>query len=1012
MKLHHFVSPMALAAGLAVTASAHAQTAGSPDNSATSSALQTAVPQTPPVVAGEGPVDTTTTAGDTIIVTGTRIVRPNLRSAAPITTVTAAEIKDEGAVNLEEVTNRLGQVQPDAQQEYQQSNGQQRGVKLRGLDFNRTLSLINGQRIAGVESVDINLIPVSLVDRIDLLSGGASSVYGSDAIAGVVNYVIKTDFTGLQLSGNYSFYNHDNRNNASTPVAKAFGITTPTGVVNDGGRADLEAAYGHNFLDDRLNVSVFGAYHHADGILFNERDASGCQLRRDTSNPLRVNNLICGGTAAGPNGTLTINGQNYSDVTGSPGTFALASTIPQYQNQGQRLAARGYERYNAGGFLTFKVAPAAEITANVLYLHDKSANLLYGPYIQSNTYQINCNNPFLSASQATLICGANAGSPTATAPVGVQYGFPGLKGDRDKETFTNTQFRAALGVHGDIAEGWKYSVDGVYDESRQLWQPGGNNVTANVQNALKVVNVNGVPTCQSVVNGTDPSCVPLNVFVANNPGSAALSNYLFNAGLGDQDLRAKFYDVNANLTADFSRYGIRSPFAEQGLAISVGAEYRKQQEQTYRNQRFNDVYYGGALAGTTLTQQDVVEGNIEAQLPLVQNVPFMKLLQANGGYRLSKYSTNSQVFSTWKIEGVYSPTPDIEFRVSRNKAARAPGLREANQPVGYQNATFIDPCAGPTPAASAQACQLTGLPSNLYGDAIAPGIAGSIRCADDVCRQRNNGVPVNPEDAATLTYGIVLTPRFLPRFSLSVDRYKIQVNDVILYSSAQDAVNACAMTGLAYYCTRLVRDPVTYQLTGTSTTAGFVQSGVQNQYRLFASGYDFQAQYALPLGDRAGKLDFQFDGTLTTDQGSQAAPYLPRINCVGYFGGSCNSQPTPRWVHTLRTTYTTADGIFHSSLAWRHIAPVTAGQNGGPQSTAASAVTDFTGIPAYDYFDLSVGVNIAKRFKLNASCNNIFDRQQPIMTNTYDYALSRGNTIPQRYDSLGRMISVGVTTNF
>lgn len=1006
MALRYLVSTLALATSLATISPAFAQTAPAND------AMQ-------PTLGDEKLTQDVSAASDEIMVTGTRISRPNLKSASPILTITAADIKAQGALNLEEVTNRLGQVQPDAQQNYQQSNGQQRGAKLRGLDFNRTLSLLNGQRIAGAESVDINLIPTSLVERIDILTGGASSVYGSDAVAGVVNYITKKDFTGLQLTANYSFYNHTNRDNASTPVARAFGITTPTGNTSDGGRADLIATFGHNFLEDRLNISVFGEYRHADGVTFAERDSSGCQLRRDTGNPLRVNNLICGGTSQGPNGTLSINGQNYSNLPGSPGTFVLASTLPQYQNQAQRFAARPYERYNAGGFVNFKASPAAEISASLLYLRDKSYNRLFGPYIQGGTYQINCNNPFLSASQAQTICGANAGSATVTVPVGVNYGFPGLSGDRDRETFTNTQTRASLGVRGEIAEGWHYDVAGVYDQSRQLWQPGGNNVTANVQRALDVVNVNGVPTCRSVVNGTDPACVPLNIFTANNPGSAALSNYLFNAGLGRSDLRAKFWDATANLTADFTRYGIRSPFAEQGLAVAVGAEYRKMQESETRNQRFLDVYGGVA---NRFAKQDVVEGNIEAQLPLLQNVSFAKLLQVNGGYRLSKYSTNSQTFNTWKIEGVYSPTPDIEFRYSRNRAARAPGLREADQTVGFQNATIIDPCAsisGVAPRASLAACRLTGLPDNLYGNALLPGTTvngvTSIRCIDDVCRQRNNGVQINPEDARTETFGVVLTPQFIPNFSFSVDRYKIQVNNVINYSSAADAVDGCARTGEAYYCSRLVRDPVTHQLNGSGTTSGYIQSGNQNQYRLYTSGYDFQAHYSASLGGTAGNIDFLINGTLTTDSGAQAAPYLPRTNCVGYFGGAC-TQPMPRWVHNFRSTYTTNDGVFSTSVAWRYIEAVTAAQNSGLAalgSTSTSTVTDFTRIPAYNYFDLAVGLHIAKRFRLNASVNNIFDRQQPIITNSYDSGiLSRGNTIPQRYDTFGRTITIGVTTNF
>jgi outer membrane receptor protein involved in Fe transport len=616
----------------------------------------------------------------------------------------------------------------------------------------------------------------------------------------------------------------------------------------------------------------------------------------------------------------------------------------------------------------------------------------------------------MSPSQAQAICGARAGS-AAYAPLGVQYGFAGLAGDRDKETFRNTQTRINASVRGEIAEGWRYDVGGVYDESRQLWKPGGNPVALHVNNALDVVDVGGTPTCRSVVNGTDPTCVPLNVFVANNPGSAALSNYLFNEGLGVSDLRAKFYDLTANLTSDLTRYGIRSPLAEQGLALAFGAEYRKQEDRGQQNARFIEVYGG---VPDRFASQDVVEGNVEAQLPLVQNVSLVKLLQVNGGYRLSKYSTNARTFSTWKIEAVYSPSEDITFRFGRNRAARAPGLREANQTVGFQNATIVDPCAsidGVAPRASREACRLTGLPDNLYGNGLAAGIPGSIRCVDDVCRQRNNGVPINPEDARTTTFGFVLTPRFLPRFSFSVDRYRIQVNSVISYLGASFAVDGCVITSDPYYCSRLVRDPVTHQLTSTGTTGGYIQGGNLNAYRLYASGYDFQAQYALPLGEKAGKLDMLMNGTLTTDQGGQAAVNQPRTNCVGYFGGSC-SQPAPRWVHNVRATYSAPNDVFYASIAWRYINGTTAGQNGGPLSTPATAVTDFTRIPAYHYFDLSMGVNIAKRLTLTTAINNLFDRQQPIMTNTYDYALSRGNTIPQRYDTLGRQISISATTRF
>jgi len=147
---------------------------------------------------------------DTVVVTGSRIQRPNMTSAAPITSVTAQDIRAQAPTNIEDVLNRLPQIAPDAQQNYQDSDGRQR-IKLRSLGFERTLTLIDGKRIGTQNGADVGIIPPSLLERVDVLTGGASSVYGSDAVAGVVNFILKKDFEGLQIDGNYNFYNHDNK---------------------------------------------------------------------------------------------------------------------------------------------------------------------------------------------------------------------------------------------------------------------------------------------------------------------------------------------------------------------------------------------------------------------------------------------------------------------------------------------------------------------------------------------------------------------------------------------------------------------------------------------------------------------------------------------------------------------------------------------------------------------------------------------------------------------------------
>ena len=949
-----------------------------------------------------------------IIVTGTRLVRPNLKAASPITTAAANEIRQQGAINIEEVLNRFPQVTPDSQQLYQNSNGRQR-VKLRGLDFNRTLTLIDGQRISDTEAVDINMVPVSLVERIDVLTGGASSVYGSDAVAGVVNFVLKKKFEGVRLSSSYSFYQHDNRDNPSTPLAQAYGIATPTGSTVGGGRVDLSATAGHNFLDGRLNLTGFVGYRHGDPILFGDRDISGCQIQRAGSG---YNCLV---TAASPNGTITpLSGtyanQSFSNPSGTRGTFVDAASVPGYGNSKDRETLRGFDRWNLGGFFTFKVSSAVELHANVLYARDLSRNSFYGPYVQSyaaygsTPYRVNCDNPLMSAQQAGIVCGAAAGS-AALVPVNVQVGFPGLGGNRSSDIFDNRNLRIAGGARGEIAAGFRYDVGGVYARNRALWITDGKPVFAKVNRALDVVSVNGTPTCRSVVDGTDPACVPLDIFAAGS-GTAALRDYLFDERRGISNNRTAFLDLTANLTADLTRFGIVSPFADQGLGIALGGEVRRTDQNNAVNDRYVDVYGGRSYVAS----QNVHEANVEAQLPLVAKRPFFELLQLNGGYRWSKYNINSRTFPTWKIEGIWSPSRDVTFRAGLNRAQRAPSIYEGNQTIAFSNYNVNDFCA-PTlnavgtrglPRGSIQACRASGLPDNLYN-------SPTLLCPDQACRQRTGGFELSPEDARTLTAGVVLTPSFVDRLSLSADYYRIRVNQVIGFNYANFAVDGCVATADPYYCSRIVRN-ADGTLFGADASAGtgYIQAGTTNQYRLNAEGVDVSGHYVLPLGAAAGTLDVLFTGSRTITSGAQDSVVTPERNCVGYFGPRCG-QPVPAWTHVARGTYTSSGGAFSASLAWRFISGTRTTLNSTDPAlgfTAADRVTQYTHIPDYSYFDLALTVSLKKRLVLTVSANNLFDRMPPVLANSYAFALSRGNSVPQRYDILGRQLSIGVTTDF
>jgi outer membrane receptor protein involved in Fe transport len=244
----------------------------------------------------------------------------------------------------------------------------------------------------------------------------------------------------------------------------------------------------------------------------------------------------------------------------------------------------------------------------------------------------------------------------------------------------------------------------------------------------------------------------------------------------------------------------------------------------------------------------------------------------------------------------------------------------------------------------------------------------------------------------------------------------IDLDQSIGYNDYAYFSRGCAETGDDFFCSMFVRNAdgtLSSNPTGNPAT-GFIRQGTTNYYKTKSHGWDFQGQYALPLGG-AGRVDFDFSGTLTTLAGAQDASFLAERNCVGYYGGAGCGQFIAKWTHNLRGTWTTADQFFSASLNWRHLGPLTRTSNSGEESLGASADsvrTTFYRIDAYDYFDLALNFRIEKGFSFRIAANNILDKTPPVMPNSYDIGLSRANTISARYDSLGRQIAVGTTINF
>lgn len=985
----------------------------------------------PAMAQDAAPADETTAAspGDAIVVTGSRISRPNTTAAAPITSISAEAVKFQAAVNIEDVLNRLPQVAPDAQQNYQDSDGRQR-IKLRNLGFERTLVLVDGKRLGTMNGLDLGMIPTALVKRTDVLTGGASAVYGSDAVAGVINFVMDRDFTGIRLDGNYNFYAHQNTPGLISQVASGYNFAQPAhGLAVDGGRADVALTVGKKLLDDRLHLQGYVNYRQGDLVPYSARESSGCQLLQAAKDgPLSCSTSTYTRTGyvsplSGPN-----SGNAYVNNPDGTRNFLPYSTAQAANPYDGYSFQRSSHRWNAGGFAQFEISDAATLYTDAMWFRDKSVNG-YPARVFSYTalgdtpYTVKCNNPFMSAAQSQTICGTAAGTSNAV-PIELRYRFSGVP-DQD-DTYINQGLRISSGVRGNFADGWSYDVGGVYARNKQDFTTGVLDFSR-VNKSLDTTLVNGVATCAS---GTADGCLPFDPFSANSAtNNAALYNYLTQGTYGTSTTVNTLYQGVATVQGDLGKMGITSPWAEQGVAIAFSAEYREDKFKSYADPVFRD-FNGGNDA---TYGQHVWEGMTEIQAPIIEHKPFAETLQFNGAFRVSKYNTNPKTFSTWKTELVWAPVRDITFRGSVNRAQRAPTVVQIAQAsvVNYGRITtaYSDPCA-PTlvsttldpstgqqvpvygaPKASRDACRATGLADNLYG-------SSTLLCPTDVgCTFRSGGFTVDPETAYTKTFGVVLRPRFLPGLTVSADRYLIDLNNSIDYNDYNYFSTGCAQTASDFFCKAFVRnaDGTLSSNPNSNPTTGFIRQGTTNYYKSKAHGWDFQAQYALRLGDRLGKLDFDFNGSLSTLLGGQASPTQPVLDCAkGYFGDNCG-QFIPKWSHTLRTTYTTADQKFQLSLNWRYLGPLTNTTNSGDPAlggTAANARTTFYRISPYNYFDLAMNFRVSEIYSFRVSANNLLDKDPPILANSYNYGLSRNNTLSARYDSLGRQIAVGATVKF
>lgn len=932
-----------------------------------------------------------------IEVTGSRIPAAVVEGTSPVTVIDAQTIKTDGVRSVENLLNNLPQVFAD--QGGNVSNGATgtATVNLRNLGATRTLVLVNGRRLpAGSPreaAPDLNQIPAPLIKRVEILTGGASAVYGSDAVAGVVNFIMNDKFEGAQFEVNQSFYNHQ-QDNPVASIVRARSATNPTQFQvpgdksSDGKITDFSMLLGGNFANNKGNGTLFFSYKKEDALRQSERDYSACTL----------GSTAAGGFNCAGSGT-SFPGQFINLATGAArtvanaqgGTRAYVGANDAFNFGPYNYYQRPSERYGANASVTYDVFDAARVYADFSFHDDRTVAQIAPSGLFGLVTTVGFNNPLLSADWRRDLALVNPGD---TADLLILR--RNIEGGGRQDDIRHTSYRFNGGVKGEFAKVWNYDV--FAQSSKVVYQSSYLN-DFSVTRAGRAMNVvadaNGNAVCQSVVDGSDPNCVPYNIWRLGGVTPEALA-YLqtpgFQKGFTSQQIQG------ATLSADLTDYGFKLPMAKNGLGVAFGLERRVEKLELETDQAFStgDLFgQGGPTIGLggSYTVKEIFG---ELRVPIIEGRQFAELLSVNGSARNSDYNTGQKADS-FGLGLEWSPVKAARVRGSYQKAVRAANVIELFTAQGlglYDNDE--DPCAGATPTRTLAECQRTGVTAAQYG-----------RILDNPAGQYNQllgGNPsLKPETSKSSTLGLVLTP--MRDLAATVDYFNIKVKDTIGVTPATITLQQCLDTGNPQFCSLITRDSL-----GTlwATPAARIIATNLNIGETKTEGFDIGVNYAHKIGSM-GSLAWSFNGTLLKKFEVEPIKGLGSYDCKGLYGPNCGT-PLPEWRHKLRTTWMSPWNV-DLSLTWRFFDSVELDRtSSNPLLTGNVNPVDRT-LGKRDYFDLAATWRATKNFTITGGVNNLADRDPPLSAQV-GAGFGNGNTYPQVYDALGRRIFLNATAKF
>ena len=938
---------------------------------------------------------------ETFTVTGSRIDSDDLVGSSPVTRVEAEELRFQGTVRVEDMLRSYPQIHSAQNSGRSYAATGTATVNLRGLGSVRTLMLLNGRRLPagspqfGGVGADLNQIPGALVERVEILTGGASAAYGSDAMAGVVNFLLTDDFEGVRLDAQYSQYSHDNDDLRWQNVVTKSGYPTASGYETDGEAADFSLIAGLNSDDGFGNLTAYATYREVNAVLQGARDYSSCAFSKDLA--------TCLGSSTMPQGRFTDFG-----ATASPFDFIVegdrfvARQGETYNFRPTMYFQRPDERYTFGAFAHYAFSERAEAYAELMYANDRTTAQIAPSGNFFHTDELKCGNAFLSDQQFEAICGSQGLTRADTQTVNI--GRRNVEGGNRRHELRHASYRGVLGLRGDFGGLWRYDASAQYAkvEMRSTYR---NDLSiARIRRALDAVredanDPNSRIVCRAALPDADgkvedPDCVPWNIFQtgAVTPDMVAyLSRPLQTRGTTEQIVASAF------VAGDLDAYGLRSPLADRAASLVLGGEYRKETLDLDPDEglRTGDGAGQGGATRAIGGSYDVAEFFAEASIPLIEEAAYAQELLLDTAYRYSDYdygeTTHTHAFRLgWQID------PNIKIRGSVQRAVRGPNVQELFLPEGFTLFEMgADPCGGPiTGGKTAQGytleqCRRSGVTDEQWGK-----IEHSPATQYNVLQGGN--ADLSPEIAKTWSVGIVFTPEAIGGLSLAVDYYSIQIEQGIRFPDPEAIVRQC-LAGAPAMCAKVRRGPYGDLWVGSDLqSSGHVVSFKSNLPGEEVDGLDLVLDYALDIGAWGG-LSFHNVLSYLHSWDRQELEGAPTRSCAGSW--VCGP-PLPKLRNRLRMTWDSPWNVT-TSLMWRHISEVD-GVDGS-----------LVDLHEMNYLDLAVVWEITHDTKIRLGANNLLDKSPPVGGNAAGPSRNgAANVFPGTYDALGRYMFLGMSMEF